>query len=149
MKIDPEIEDPLRNCFAAVVDQDAGGLVAPLEALTEEQARQAGTYAMFVVNFVMHDVYDDPDSDAAGLMAKEAVADISKWMELGPEAEASAFLLACANWDASFPGVEADRVAVYAFVLGGYLLSHFRPEGMRWFEYLDMIWNFAEQQSAT
>lgn len=145
MRIDARIEDPLRNAFAAVVDREPSGIEPALEVLDEEQSSAVLNYAVFVVGYVMHDVFgEDTDSEAAEVMAERLIPRVSDWSGVGDYAQVAAFLAACSTGDGEFAGVDPENVAGYSLIIGGNLLSRHRPEGMRWFEYLDQIWNYAE-----
>lgn len=147
MKIDSKVEEPLRRTIGAVVDKNSHDVVARLERLDDEQAGDVFGYAALVVAYVMRDVFDgDVDAAGAGAMANRIVQRVSEWADIDSNDQVAAFLLACASGDAAFTDVEPDDPVVLASLIAGDLLSHYRPEGMRWFEYLDKIWNYAESQ---
>jgi hypothetical protein len=142
MKIDDAIEDRVRTAFSAVLDHDPGALKTALGRLDSDDLATAVSYAIHVCGYVVVDVFNGALSDAGvAELAQYVVNDSREWVELGDAAAVAAFLRAAAAGDPRFPGVPAEDVAGHAFVIGGYLLSRFRHEGQRWFEYLDDIWN--------
>lgn len=145
MKIDPKVEEPLRHAYVAVIDENADGIAAAMAPLDVEQSKTCLGYAAFVAGYVMNDVYgEDADGEAADVMAERIVADTRRWAAVDDREEVAAFLLACATGDTEFTGVDTENVSMYSLIVGGTQLAWYSPEGMRWWEYLDQIWNHAE-----
>lgn len=145
MRVDDHIEDAVRSAFAAAVDKDADGIPLALRSLSEDQSTAAVAYAAYVVGYVTRDLLGaDLGEDSIRELANDLIKDVSAWFNLGDGDSVAAYLLACANGDTQFSGTDPKDVALYGFVVGGHLLSRYRPEGTRWFEYLDSTWNAAE-----
>lgn len=145
MRIEPEVEGPLRRSLAAVVDKNADGVLPPLESLAEERAGLAAGYASIVVGYVMRDVFEgDVDTEAVEIVATKLVQRESEWVEVGTEAQVGALLLACANGGPMPDGLGSEDPLMFVLVVAGYLLAWYSPEAIGWFEYLDRIWDYAE-----
>ena len=145
MRIDKVIERRVREAFAAVIGHDESDLRAHLRVLSERELQVALVYATFVTGYVVSDVFEGaPDDAELTEMAEDAVQGTKDWIDLGGIESVVAFLKAATAGNADFPGVPGEDIAGYAFVIGGYLLSRYRREGQRWYEYLDDIWNAAQ-----
>lgn len=145
MKIEDNVEDAVRNAFTAVVDKNADGIGTALRPLSADKATTAVGYAAFVVGYVVRDVLNDKvTKPELNEFAADIAADLRTWYPHGTDV--AALLTACVSGDPS--GISEDA-AVDVFAVGGHLLSRYRPENTRWFEYLDAIWDAAEAASET
>lgn len=145
MQIDEAIEERVRTAFGAVIGEKPAELKAVLVRFTPGELQTAVSYAAYVCAYIVADVLDgELPEDGLEVMAQQVVEDNKSWVDLGEVATVVSFLKASATSDASFPGVPDEDVAGNSFVIAASLLSRFRPEGQRWFEYLDGIWNSAQ-----
>jgi hypothetical protein len=145
MQIDDAIEDHVRTAFGAAIDHNASGLKAALSQVNADDLKIATSYAIYACGYIVLDVFSaQPSDEGIAEMAEYIVEDNKKWVDLGDPAAVAKFLRAAATGDVNFPGVAEEGVVGHSFVIGGYLLSRFRHEGQRWFQYLDAIWNAAQ-----
>lgn len=142
MQIDEAIEDHVRSAFSAAIGHDPKDLKSALARIKADDFPIAVSYAVYACGYIVADVFNGELQETAILeMAEYVINDNNDWIDLGDTATVASFLQAAANGNINFPGVPTEDVAGNSFVIGGYLLSRFRPEGQRWFEYLDTIWN--------
>jgi hypothetical protein len=142
MQIDEHVEEAVREAYRAVIAKDGPRLVNAFRDLSEDDARTAVAYGLFVCGFVVKDVLRDGiteqnlDQLAAAIIASE-----SAWVDLGSAEDLAALLRAAATGDTSFAEVR-DRQDVVGkiFVCGGYLLTSYRRDDQHWWDYLDEIW---------
>jgi hypothetical protein len=144
MRIDEAIEQEVREAFSAVIGRDAADLKAALAKLGGPDFSTAVSYALYVIGYVALDVLDgELPEDGVAEMARDAVTGTKEWIDLGTPEAIAALITSAAKADVNVPGVPSEDVPGHAFVVGGYVLSRYRPDGKRWFEYLDDIWNAA------
>ena len=145
MQIDDAIEDQMRTAFSAVIDHKSSDLKAALGRFNPEEFKTATSYAIYVCGYVVMDVFNSkPSDEGLAEMSEYIINDNKGWVDLGNTIDIANFLKAASVGDVTFPGVPQEDVVGHSFVIGGYLLSRFRHEGQRWFEYLDDIWNAAQ-----
>jgi hypothetical protein len=144
MHIDERIERHVREAFSNVVGRDRDGLLGTLRPLSPADLQTAVNYAMYACGYVVMDVLEgELSEDGLAELARDTVEGTRDWMDLGDPGAIASFLRAAASGDPAFRSVPEEDVAGHAFVVGGYLLSRYRHEGQRWFEYLDDAWNDA------
>jgi hypothetical protein len=145
MQIDDAIEDRVRTAFSAAIDHNSSDLKAALGRFNAKDFKIATSYAIYVCGYVVTDVFNSkPSDEGIAELSEYIVNDNKSWVDLGSPTAIANFLKAASTGDVAFPGVPEEDVVGHSFVIGGYLLSRFRPEGQRWFEYLDGIWNAAQ-----
>jgi hypothetical protein len=141
MHIDARIEEQVREAFRAVIAKDGDRLVAALRDLSTEDFATAVAYGLFVLGYVVNDVFRaGPSEDELRSMARKIIHGVSEWVDLGSEDEVARLLAAAANGDASFPGVPREDIVGIVFVSGGYLLGVYRRSNEHWWDYLNEIW---------
>lgn len=161
MRVDPSIEAPLRSALRDVINENPEAAGQNLAPLNPDQLTQALYYSWFAIGYVVVDVYGDTDGnwqrEDPGLrsgsqeLAQRLIRDVSPWFELGSGGDVAVFIEACVTGEmgrAIPEGVNVEQLPQLSVISAGYLLDRYRPEGKEWFEYLDQIWNFAEQQPA-
>lgn len=161
MKIDPTIEAPLRSALWYAINEDPEGAGEQLAPLGAEDLATALYYSWFAIGYVVGDRYGEPGGEwdtaetelerGSRELAEQTVSDVANWFELGSVEQVATFIQACATGALATEipeGIDVERLPQLSVIAGGSLLDRCRPEGTEWFEYLDRIWNFAEQQPA-
>lgn len=144
MVIDEAVEKRVREAFSGVVGRNAERMKEALRPLDQQGSRLAVTYAVLVCGYVVRDVLDnDLSEEGLRAFAEDIVAEEHDWANLGSVDSVASFLKEASSADPDFSKTSEEDLVGYSFVIGGYLLSRYRPEGKRWFEYLDDIWNDA------
>lgn len=145
MKIDDRVEERVRAAFSGVVGKDAEAMQEALRPLDQNESRLAVTYATLVCGYITRHIFDNVLSeDRLRALAADVVTTVREWVDLGSVESVASFLKEASSADPDYSAMTEEDLVGYSFVIGGYLLSRYRPEGMRWFEYLDKIWNEAE-----
>jgi hypothetical protein len=141
MKISERIEQRVRNAFGAVIDRDGDRMVTASEGLSEPDAATALRMALYVVGFVVNDIYRDGASEGQLLtVARQIVDTEADWVQLDPADIIARILGAASKGDMSLGGVREEDLAGNVFVSGGHLLGAFSLEGQPWWKYLNEIW---------
>lgn len=140
MHVDPEIEQHVRDAFAAVIGRDGERFAAAFEGLDRDQSVAAATYGVVVVGYVVNSLFREGYADQQLRDLAARIVDGEKeWADLDLDTVVRLLGSASAG-DLKFPGVPREDVLGYLFVCGGYLLGIHRREGQEWWEYLDQIW---------
>lgn len=151
VRIDSAVETELRYAFGHLIDEDPEGAWQRLRTLDEGQVALAVSYSWYVISYVIEDVFKERTDEGASLIADKIVADISPWYDVGSPDDVYQVLRACVTGAIAEelpPGTDENSIGPLSVILGSHLLAHCYPKGKEWFEYLDLIWSFAEQQSA-
>ncbi|MET8309741.1 hypothetical protein [Micromonospora sp. NPDC005173] len=141
MRVDERVEEAVREAYRAVIAKDGDRLASALAGLNEHEAQRAVRYAVFVVGFIVNDVFRNGATEAelSGL-ADKIIASESSWIELGPREDLASLLSAAAGGDVTATSTARADVVGNTFVVGGFLLTSFRLDDQRWWDYLDEIW---------
>lgn len=140
MQIDERVEGHVRQAFSAVIGRDGDALAAALSRLSEQDRVAALGLALYVVGFVVNDIYRNGASDEElRTLARQIVDGESNWVTLNIDTVAR-ILRAAATGDASLGGVAKDEIAGNVFISGGHLLGAFSQKGQPWHAYLDEVW---------
>ena len=144
MQIDPEVERHVREAFGAVMAKDGARLVAAFQGLDRDQSLEAATYGIFVVGFIVNDVFRDGwTAEQLRNLAAKIVDSEKDWINLGDVGDVANLLDAAGKSNLDFPDVPREDVLGNLFVCGGYLLTSFRLDGQDWWQYLDEVWEAA------
>lgn len=144
MRIDPDVEAHLREAFAAVIAKDGDRMVTAFRGLDQEQSVEAARYAIFVVGFVVNDVFRKGWTEKqVGDLAAKVVQSEGSWIDLGSADEVARLLDAAGKGDLTFPGVPREDVMGHIVVCGAFLLTSFRLDGQHWWDYLNEVWEAA------
>jgi len=83
MHVDPEIEQHVRNAFAAVVGRDGDRFAAAFEGLDRDQSVKAATYAVVVVGYVVNAGFREGSGDERLRGLAATIVDGEKeWVDL-------------------------------------------------------------------
>lgn len=147
MRIDPGIEEHVREAYRGVVARDIDRVKAALAGLSSEEAGAALGLGLIVCSHVLADAFSDgPTSDDIQETAQRIAEDESGWVDIGSTQTISTFLDAVAKGDDSLGGLSRDDVIILTFVCGGDLLATHYEDGKEWWDYLDEIWADVEAQ---
>ncbi|MEU4529770.1 hypothetical protein AB0F49_16220 [Micromonospora ureilytica] len=145
MRVDERVEEAVREAYRAVIAKDGDRLAAALAGLDEREAETAIRYAVFVVGFIVKDVFRNGVAEAELLgLADKVIASESSWVNLGPREDLGRLLAAAASGDIASSTTDRADVVGNTFVVGGFLLTSFRLNDQRWWNYLDEIWTAME-----
>jgi hypothetical protein len=141
MQIDPRIEEQVREAYRGVIAEDGDRMVAVFRDLSEDDARTAVAYGVFVAGYIVNDVFRDGATEAElRELATKIIASESDWINLGRPDTVARLLAAASKGDTTFPGVPPEDVIGHTFVSGGYLLGVYRRKDQHWWDYLNEIW---------
>jgi hypothetical protein len=139
MRIDDQVEGLVREHLAAVIAGDPGRATAATQAILDqgEEAFADAVALCFAVNDqLLRDLHDGtprPDSIAA---LAESVARMEAWSDLD-QVTAWRFLMALAQSHDPLDVLPTTGAVEASFIVGGWLLTAFRPEHQSWEEVLD------------
>jgi hypothetical protein len=141
VKIDDNIEQHVRDALSACVGEDLRRFEAALDGLSSTQGPIAWSYAVFVISTVLNSILPggvtEKDLDE---ISQETIGALT-WYEFGGTDSVKALLKAAVDGNPAMPGVPQDKIVELTFVLASYLLQAYRPDGVKWYQYLDQIWN--------
>ncbi|MEV6304956.1 hypothetical protein AB0M02_36475 [Actinoplanes sp. NPDC051861] len=141
MEIDPRIEEHVREAYRGVIARDGDRMVAAFRGLNTQDSATAVSYAVFVLGYVVNDVFrDGATGDELLDLAQKIVKSESDWIKLHSAEDLAAVLRSAAVGDVTFPGVPPGDVIGHVLVAGGYLLGVYRHEDQEWWNYLDEVW---------
>src|SRR5262249_5590323 len=110
--------------------------------LGDKDFRRCVGYGLLVVRCAVFDIYPSgPTDENLRELAKKIVEKEADWVDLGDVERTARFLGAVAQDDPSFGGLDPDELMLLTFVCGGHLLSRYRLEDQRWWDYLNEIWD--------
>jgi hypothetical protein len=142
MKIDKSVEVAVREAFAAAVAQEPERFEAALAALSaggDTFAGEAVDLALAVDATALFTVHGGqwPDGEQVSAVA-QSFSESEQWAQVEPDV-AVKFLTALANQTPVLDVLALEDVVGTVFVVGGWLLSGYLPEGKDWTDYLDEI----------
>ncbi len=145
MRIDPRVEEHVREAYRGVIAKNGDRMVAAFRDLNADDSATAVAYGMVVVGTVVNDAFPDGPTETELLgMARKIVDEEGDWIDLGDPHEIARLLSAAARGDTTFPGTNKADVVGHLFVSGGHLLGVYRDEGQNWWNYLEEIWHAVE-----
>jgi len=148
MQIDEDVEHKVREIYSAVVGRDTQELDAKLRGLAADGVETVTTalnYTMYVCGYVVLDLMGNgPSEEGLTELAQDTKEGTQDWIDVGTPEQIAALLRAAAKMDFA-PEVPREDLLGHLCVIGGFLLSRYRHEGQRWFEFLDDAWNVADQ----
>ena len=141
MEIDPRIEEHVREAYRGVIARDGDRMVAAFRDLNAEDSAKAVAYGVFVLGYIVNDVFRDGASDTdLQTLAAKIIKSESDWINLNSADNLARVLRSAAVADVTFPGVPRGDVIGHVFAAGGYLLGVYRRADEEWWNYLDEIW---------
>ena len=152
LRIDEQVEPVVREAFAGAVVGDPGRFDRAFDAVAARGAAFAQHGALLAATvdaaalFILHgeQMPGDEQLRYLALQFEEAQA----WAGI-PPGVALTFLTALASGTPVVDVLPLERVAEMAFVMGGWLLSAFLPEGGEWTDFLDHILDSLEAMPPT
>jgi hypothetical protein len=138
----PRTEEPAREMLGHAVRGETQGLSALIESLGDERHRQALGLCLIAAAYIAVDVARrwpaDPDIREIAQLVSERGTEIP----LDPE-DVYDYLSGAALAFKSLPQAMGDDVAAATLPVSitGTLVFAFRPEGAKWWHYLDQIWS--------
>ncbi|MET8527118.1 hypothetical protein [Micromonospora sp. NPDC005172] len=145
MRIDEHVEGAVREAYRAVIAKDGDRLAATFAGLNEDEAQMAVRYAVFVVGFIVKDVFRNGATEAElSELADKIIASESPWVDLGPREDLATLLAAATSGNIVASSTARADVVGNTLVVGGFLLTSFRLDDQRWWNYLDEIWTAME-----
>lgn len=137
MKIDERVEPHVRTAIDAAVKRNFEKLDAALRAFPDDDAvRKAVELTLVVISFVMYDVHDGKPSAEQIRAVAGKLAEMEAWAEPTAD-EVDTFLGKLLNGQQFVPEVPAESIIILSFVVAANLLSSFRNQDERWWDYLD------------
>ncbi|MFG3555180.1 hypothetical protein ACGGAQ_12370 [Micromonospora sp. NPDC047557] len=141
MQVDERVEGAVREAYRAVIAKDGDRLAAAFAGLNEDEAQMAVRYAVFVVGFIVKDVFRNGATEAElSELADKIIASESPWVDLGRREDLARLLAAATSGNIVASSTARADVVGNILVVGGFLLTSFRLDDQRWWDYLDEIW---------
>jgi hypothetical protein len=142
VKIDNEVEPVVREAFASSVAAEPDRFNNALENLGsrgDQFAREALRLALSIDAAALYVIHDGqrPNSEQLQSLAQDFTK-TETWVDIAPEVPIK-FLTALAEGTSVFEVLPPDDVADVTFVMGGWLLAAFLPDGKDWTDFLDEI----------
>lgn len=142
MKIDKKVEPAVREAFAASVAEEPERFETAFEVIADrgdDFARRALSLAIAIDASALFNLHEGlwPDEEQARKLAHDFM-ESETWARV-PEEDAATFLTALSD-PASLPtALPLGDLAWTSYVMGGWLLAAFLPEGRDWTDFLDDI----------
>jgi hypothetical protein len=144
VRIDPRLEERLREAYRGVAGRDGERMVAALRGLDEEDFGRVLRYGRFVIAFVLKDRFPRGAGDAELRAAARTIVDAAEgWADVGDEATVVRFLRSVAAADENLHDLDRETAVGLTFVCGGTLLATHGDEDGDWSDYLDQVWEAA------
>jgi hypothetical protein len=145
MPVNSQVEQRLRKAYSGAIAKDSDIVAKALDGISEEETSTLITMGLYVSGFIANDIYrDGPTSKDYQELATKISDKESDWIELTRDTVAR-FLKMATTGDTTLGGLNGEDVTGLAIVCGAHLLSYYRLENERWYQYLDEIWNSYEQ----
>jgi hypothetical protein len=152
MRINEQVEPLVREIFAASISAQPDRFEAAGTAI-QNQGDLAFTEALNLaeavcaIAFVVIHQGQRPDKARLDLLTGVFVE--SEAWAAPSLADTLAFLTSLANQTPASEGLSLEEYTLLVFVLGGWLLAGFLPEGKRWYTFLDEILSQLEASPST
>ncbi|GAA5198430.1 hypothetical protein GCM10023322_71840 [Rugosimonospora acidiphila] len=145
MPINSQVEERLRKAYSGAIAKDPDAVAGALDGISKEDTASLITMGLYVSGFVANDIYRDgpTDEDFRELASKISEKE-SDWIDLD-RASVAEFLKVAVTGDVTLGGLGGEDVTGLAVVCGAHLLSYYRLDDQRWYQYLDEIWDSYEQ----
>lgn len=148
--IDPKVEEPTRDMLGLAIRGELTELAALIQSVGGERYRQILGMCLSAAAYIAIDVSERWPTDADVREVARMVAERGTEVKLD-QAEVYDYLSAAALGFQPLPVALGDDVAAATLplLITGSMLFTFRPEGRKWWEYLDQIWSAYEKAEAT
>jgi hypothetical protein len=141
MKIDRDVENAVRKAYGAAVAGKDDRLDAALKNIADrgdDFAGRALELAVVIDAAALHAIHEGrPDEEQINALLKH-FAETESWAGIDLPV-ARRFLVALADHTPVRELVSVVELSDVCYVMGGWLLSSFLPEGKKWTEFLDEI----------
>jgi hypothetical protein len=139
--IDPTVEEPTRDMLGHAIRGEMEDLSALIQSVGNERYRSALGLCLTAAAYIAVDVSGRWPTDADAHEIARLVAERGTAVKLN-QADVYDYLSGAALGFGSLPEVLGDQVAAATLplLITGSLLFTFRPDGQKWWDYLDQIW---------
>jgi hypothetical protein len=143
--IDPKVEEPTRDMLGHAIRGELQDLSTLIQSVGSERYRQVIGLCLSAAAYVAVDVSGRWPTDAEIREVARLTAERGTEIELD-QADVYDYLSGAALGFTPLPEALGDNFAATTLPLfiTGSLLFTFRPEGQKWWEYLDRIWSAYE-----
>ena len=147
--IDPRTEEPTREMLGHAIRGEMRDLAALIRSVGDERYRQALGLCLTAAAYVAVDVAGRWPTDADVREVARLVSERGTEIPLAQE-DVYDYLSGSALGFKSLPEALGDDLAAATLpvFITGTLLVAFRPEGKKWWDYLDQIWGAYEKAEA-
>jgi hypothetical protein len=143
--IDPKVEEPTRDMLGHAIRGELQHLAALIQSVGNERYRQAIGLCLIVAAYVATDVTGHWPTDADIHEIARLVAERGTEIKVD-QADVYDYLSGAALGFQPLPEVFGDDMAAATLpvLITSSMLFTFRPEGQKWWDYLDQIWSAYE-----
>jgi hypothetical protein len=147
MPVNSQVEERMRKAYSGAVAKDSDIVARALDGISKADTGTLIAMGLYVVGFIANDIYRDGPTDEEYQELAVKISDKeSDWIDLNRDSVAG-FLKVAATGDATLGGLDGEDLTGLAIVCGAHLLSYYRLDDQRWYQYLDEIWDSYEQAS--
>jgi hypothetical protein len=142
MDMNDSVETRLRESYGAAISKDPDRMSRAVDDIAPQESATLVDVGLYVSGYIVNDIYwDGLSDDNTRELAAKIVAEESDWIDVGDADTIVRFLNAAVTGDATtVAGLGGENLTRLVVVCGGHLLAYHRPDGQRWYEYLDEIW---------
>jgi hypothetical protein len=141
MELDDSVEERLREAYSGAISKDPDRISRALEGISPQETATLVDLGLYVFGYIFNEKYQHSlTDDNVRELADKIVARESDWTEAGDADTIGRFVEAAVTGDSTRVGLGAADLTRLVIVCGGHLLAYHRPDGQRWYEYLDEIW---------
>jgi hypothetical protein len=143
--IDPTVEEPTRDMLGHAIRGEMQDLAALIQSVGNERYRQALGLCLTAAAYIAVDVSGRWPTDADVREIARLVSERGTEIKVD-EAAVYDYLSGAALGFQALPEVLGDDMAAATLpvLITGSMLFTFRPEGQKWWDYLDQIWTAYE-----
>jgi hypothetical protein len=139
MKVDERAEPFVRTAIHAAVQRDFASLDEALQGFPDDETTKAAIeLALAVIEFVMIDAHGGMPTAANIRADAEDVCSMETWAEPTVD-EVESFLTKLLNGERFAGTVPPENVFILSFVVAANLLSSYRRDDEKWWDYLDRV----------
>ncbi|MEU3456101.1 hypothetical protein ABZ671_21265 [Micromonospora sp. NPDC006766] len=140
MKIDDQVEQPVRDALHWIVKEQEDEFNAALQAFPDDASRQAALELLVTIaRYVIIEAYSGPPSVDEVRELAGVIVEAESWLPLS-HSEVERYLQAVLAGTPLIEHLEPETAVVLAFAVAGCLLaSRPQPSGEWWFNYLDKV----------
>jgi hypothetical protein len=140
MELDDSVEKRLREAYCGAISKDPDRISRALDGITPQETATFVDLGLYVSGYIVNEIFQhSPTDDNVRELADRIGARESDWTQTGDADTIVRFLDAAVTGDTTRVGLGAADLTRLVIVCGGHLLAYHRPDGQRWYEYLDEI----------